>query len=431
MENLESTHAITPIDYIKIIFRRKWLLLAAIYIGLISGIVTSYILPKSYESSTLMLVEEGKIINPIISSLAVSTKLTERMRSIQEQILSWNSLTQMVKALRLDNAVKTRYEYENLILSIRKRIKVLLGGQNIIKISFEDANPAKAQAVVKTLTEILVNQNIEMQNEETDDAINFINDQLKLYKKKILEGKIAKMQDDLDNLLIDSTENHPSVKDLRNRINKAKEDLAKENFDSESAPISSGNDQLKGELKSLRDSLDLDNAKSGEPQTAGTINEALYKMLLVDKIDTALSQDVKIDENIYNILLQKLEVAKITKRLDVSTQGTKYIILDPPRLPIKPTKPNKLMVVFIGIFLGAAVGAGLVLLMELMDHSLVGIEEAKACLNYPILGGISRIITAEDLLKEKNVVKKRIVFSLTAGISLVMILMVYSFINGK
>lgn len=434
MENLEPTPAIMPIDYLKIIFRRKWFLLGAVYAGLISGIITSYILPKSYESNTLILVEEGKVINPIISSLAVSTNLSARMRTIQEEILGWNSLTQLVKTLKLDNTVKTRYEYENLILSIRKRIKVLLGGQSIIKISFADANPAQSQAVVKTLTEILVNQNIEMQNRETDDAINFINDQLKLYKRKIKEGEIAKMQEDLSKLLMDSTESHPLVKDLRNRITNAKEGLGKENFDLDTAPslpISSGNDQLKEQLKTLRDSIDLDNAKSGEPQAAGTINESIYKMLLVDKIDNALSQDAKIDEHIYNTLLEKLETAKITKRLDASMQGTKYTILDPPRLPIKPTKPNKLMVIFIGIFLGAAVGAGIVLLMEFMDHSFVGIEEAKACLNYPILGGISRIITAEDLLKEKNVVKKRIAFSLTAGVSLVLILMVYTFINGK
>lgn len=180
--------------------------MSAIYVGLISGIITSYVLPKSYQSSTLILAEEGKIINPIISSLAVSTNLSARMRTIQEQILGWNSLTQLVKTLKLDNAVKTRYEYENLILSIRKRIKVLLGGQSIIRISFEDANPAQAQAVVKTLTEILINQNIEMQNKETDDAINFINDQLKLYKRKIKEGEIAKMQEDLNKLLMDSTE---------------------------------------------------------------------------------------------------------------------------------------------------------------------------------------------------------------------------------
>ena len=435
MENTQLTKITMPIDYLKIIFRRKWFIIGSVYAGLISGIIASYVLPKTYESNTVIMVEEGKIINPIISTLAVSTSLTQRLSTIRDQALGWNNLVQLVKKLNLDKNVDSQYSYEQLILSLRKNIKVGMSGQNLIKIWFQDKDPQKTQSVVKTITEIFVNENIKMQNEETDNAINFINDQLTIYRKKIKEGEIAKMQEDLNKLLMDSTENHPLVKDLRAKIAKAQEELGQDKLDTNAdltaMPATEGNlQQLKEELAQIRNSINLDEQTSGA-QSASTSNDAVYKMLLVDKIDKILSQDAKVDENIYNTLLQRLETAKITKRLDASTQGTKYTVIDPPRLPIKPTKPNKFLVIFMGLFLGASAGIGLVLLMEFMDHSLLGIEEAKAYLNYPILGGISRIITAEDLLKEKNVVKKRITFSLTAGVSLVLILMVYSFINGK
>ncbi|PIQ89228.1 MAG: hypothetical protein COV72_04295 [Candidatus Omnitrophica bacterium CG11_big_fil_rev_8_21_14_0_20_42_13] len=430
MENSETVKNLMPIDYLKILFRRKWLLIAAVYIGLIGGIIASYLLPKSYESYTVILVEEGKIINPIISSLAVSTTMTQRMQTIQEQMLSWNSLTQLVKQLKLDANAKSQYEYEQLILSIRRNIRVHLGGKNVIKISFADKDPAKAQAIVKTITEIFINQNITMQNQETDDAINFINDQLQVYRKKIKEGEISAMKQELDKLLIDATEKHPVVQDLKLKIAQAEEELASGNFDLNETDTATGpkGKKLKEELITLRDSIDLDNLNA-DIHSAGTVNDAMYKMLLVDKIDNVLKQDAKIDESIYNKLLERLETAKITKRLDASVQGTRYTVLDPPRLPIKPTKPNKILVIFMGIFLGAACGLGAIFFMEFTDTSFIGIDEAKTHLTLPVLGGISRITTIEDITKEKNTLKKRVALLLIGGIALVIAIVIYSAIN--
>lgn len=430
MEDTENSTSMLPMNYIKIFFRRKWLLIGCIYLGLVSGIIFAQVLPKTYESYTVILVEEGKIINPLISSLAVSTAMMERMQTIQEQMLSWKSLTELTKRLNLDKSIDSRYNYEQMILSLRKNIRVRLGGKNVIRISFTDKNPEKAQSVIKTITEIFINENIKMQNKETDDAVTFINDQLKVYRKKIKEGEIAQMQDSLNKLLVDSTESHPMVKDLRTKIASAEEELNSGDFDTDATniPINTDTDKLKQELSTLRNSLNLDTLEE-TGNVVGTSNDALYKMLLVDKIDSALKQDAKVDENIYNKLLERLETAKITKRLDASIQGTRYTVLDPPRLPIKPIKPNKPMVIFMCLFMGIAAGVGLVLLTEFMDHSFLGIDEAKAMLNLPVLGGISRIVTVEDLASEKTKKKHMVAISLITGISLIVIIGIVSFVG--
>jgi len=133
-------------------------------------------------------------------------------------------------------------------------------------------------------------------------------------------------------------------------------------------------------------------------------NENLYQLLLLDKLDNTMARDAKVNESIYNMLLQRLETAKITQRLEASKQGTRYTVLDPPRLPLKPVKPNKLLVIIMGIFLGGSVGVGMVLLLEFTDHSFLGIDEAKEFLEFPLLGGISKILTEGDIavIREKN-----------------------------
>src|SRR3989338_269781 len=111
-----------PSDYLKIVFRRKWLIAIPALIGLVGGIIASNVLPKEYESSTLILVEEGRIINPLIKGLAVSTSTAQRLAVLREQILGWDRILQLIKALDLAKDVKSQLHFENLVKKLRKHI---------------------------------------------------------------------------------------------------------------------------------------------------------------------------------------------------------------------------------------------------------------------------------------------------------------------
>ena len=151
-------------------------------------------------------------------------------------------------------------------------------------------------------------------------------------------------------------------------------------------------------------------AVAAEPESSA--NDKIYKLLLMDKVGSSLAQDIDVNKNIYSMLLQKLETAKITQRLEASKQGTRYTIIDPPRLPLKPSKPNKPMVVFLGLFLGSFAGTGLVFGREFLDQSFLDIEDAKNNLELPVLGGISRITTLEEITREKTRKKTLIIATL-------------------
>ena len=133
-------------------------------------------------------------------------------------------------------------------------------------------------------------------------------------------------------------------------------------------------------------------------------DKGLYKAVLIDKLDNVMARDVNVNETIYNTLLQRLETAKITQRLQSSQEGTKYTIIDPPRVPLVPIEPNVPLVIVIGLFLGTAVGGGLILMSGFLDRSFLDVQEASEFLGVPLLGVISKINTVESIreLKEKN-----------------------------
>jgi uncharacterized protein involved in exopolysaccharide biosynthesis len=436
MEEQEVTKFKHPAEYLKIFFRRKWLIIAPTFLGLVFAIVACFLLPRTWVSSAIILVEEEKIINPLIQNLAVSTSAAQRMQSIREILLGWTSLVELTQKLNLAKNAHNQLQFENLILSLRRNIDVRMRQPNIIQISYFGQDAPQTQMVTKTLTEILVEKNMESQTKETDVAINFIKEQLAIYKRKIKESEVAQLDEQLKALLADSTDQHPMVRDLRQKIETAQKELDSADYqvkDSDIPVTDNTREVLKQELDKLISGEKLA-AASGNTAFANEpgkdANQAIYKLLLMDKVESSLAQDMNVNENIYNMLLQKLETAKITQRLEASREGTRYTIIDPPRLPLRPVKPNKLQVVVFGMFAGAIAGTGMVFGREFLDQSFIDIEDAKLSLDLPILGAISRLTTQEEIDKEKYNKKKWIIIVAASSLALIVIVMLFTFFKG-
>lgn len=164
-------------------------------------------------------------------------------------------------------------------------------------------------------------------------------------------------------------------------------------------------------------------------ETIDDANASIYKLLLMDKVGNSRAQDIDVNKRIYQMLLERLETAKITQRLEASKEGTRYTIIEPPRLPLGPTKPNKIKVIFLGMILGGFAGTGLVFGREFLDQSFLDIEDAKGNLNLPILGAISRITTQEEIEQEKYKEKKWIIIALVSAAALIIITMLFSLLK--
>jgi len=419
MSNLEGL-AVSPINYLKIFFKRKELFLIPAFAGLIIGICTGLLLPKKYISSTVILVQEAKSDNPLFDKLAVSTTISQRMIGIKESILGWNSLAELVRRLKLDRDVKTKQEFEGLIEGLRKNVIINLRGNNIISLSYVGIEPERTQAIVQNITDIFIDKNIQTQNEETSDAIKFIEEQLRVYKGKIKSAEIARLQDELDNFLIDSTEKHPFVRRLREQIITKKEELRKENLEyTENAALTIETTKpMISEITKALNTLTADRPTRKDLHSQEGESSQLLVSLDLDKV---VARDIDVNEKIYNTLLQRIESAKITQRLQSSKEGTKYTVLDPPRVPLAPFKPNKAVVALMGLLCGCGIGIGLIFISELVDQSFIDVEEAKNYLGAPLFGAISKINTPESLQREKEKDLWLYSLSFVAGIATIIV----------
>ena len=416
MTNLSEMNS-SVVGYIKIFFRRKELIMIPVFIGLVMGICAGIILPKKYKSETIIIVHEGKTDNPLFNKLAVSTTVEQRLIGIRETILGWNSLVELVNRLDLDKNLTTKGEFEGLIKDLRKDLKIRLKGVNILNLTYIGNNPVETQLVLQSITDIFIKRNIEAQNKETLDAIRFIEEQLKVYLGKIKSAEIAQLQDQMDNLLIDSTEKHPLVKEYKELIDVKREALKEMNLEySESMDLQNANNTpIIYEIERALDTLET----QGLPGNDSKPTPESQLMVNVN-LGSVMAQDFGVNEQIYNTLLQRIETAKITHRLQASKEGTYYEIIDPPRIPLAPFKPNKILVAIIGLFFGVVGGVGLILASEVFDQSFIDVEEAKEYLGVALFGAISKINTPASIRKDKE--QKRWLYSLTGFIGVLMVI---------
>jgi len=108
-----------------------------------------------------------------------------------------------------------------------------------------------------------------------------------------------------------------------------------------------------------------------------------------------LTRDTEVNENVYKMLMLKIEENKLTSA-EVQEKSTKYTVLDEARLPLKPSKPEILIIGIVAFILGVLSGFGCVFLAEFADHSFRGVEDAKPFLKLEILGGVSAIVDRSE-----------------------------------
>lgn len=384
-------------EYYYMALRHRGWFVSAVMLCMIVALIFSFVLPKIYRAETVLLVEDEKILNPLISGLAISPSMAARMRTLREELLSWARLTLLAEKLKLAEKAKSPLEFERLIHTIRDHISIRLRGQDIITISYEGTNPKKSQEIVQTLSDIIIEGNITSADLEANSAIRFIKEQLESYRLKLEESEeklrefrelyssslpvatrmneqLVALKIELNNLLVENTEEHPRVVQTKKLIQ---------------------------QIENQRDQQ----MQSAQSQGVAIQPEEYAKMIssvpLQEQQLAKLQRDYSVNDSIYQRLLQRLETAKISQTLEASENGAKFRILEPARLPLAPVKPNKPLFILGGLLVGIGLGVAVIYLLELSDNSIRSVDEARTVMEYPIFGSIATIRPEELLMGER------------------------------
>jgi polysaccharide biosynthesis transport protein len=384
-------------EYYYMALRHKLLFAVVVGASVIIATFMAFTSPKIYQAETVLLVEGERILDPLINGLAISPSVGNRMRTMRDELLSWQRLTLLVEKLELFKKDGSPLAYERLIRNLRENISIKMRGTDIITVAFEGQDPKKAQEIVQTLSDIIIDGNLTSADLEANSAIRFIQQQLETYRQKLEESEIrlrefreiyssslpiavrmneqmVALKMELNNLLVDNTEDHPRVIQTRKLIE---------------------------QLESQRDQYIRKAQDEGADIKPEDYAKLVTSVPLQEQQLAKLQRDYSVNESIYQRLLQRLETAKISQTLEESDNGTKFKILEPARLPLVPVKPNKPMMIIGGLIVGFGLGVVLIYLIEMSNTSIRTMDEARNLLELPVFAAISTIRTEELLMGER------------------------------
>ena len=88
--------------------------------------------------------------------------------------------------------------------------------------------------------------------------------------------------------------------------------------------------------------------------------------------------------------------AGVAANMERRQKGEQFRILESAYPPPRPTSPDRLMIVVVGLMFGIALGAGLAMVLELLDSSFHGARQLQATLRFPVLASIPGIVLESD-----------------------------------
>jgi len=177
--------------YVDIVRRRHMHFLIPLLVGWLAVWGASWLMQTRYKSSTLILVEQPSVPQNFVAS-NVTDDLQARLQSIQQQILSRTRLLMIINRLHLYEGSDNLTPDEK-VARMQKEIDIELvrdaGGSQItaFRINYSAHDPHVAQNVTRELSELFINENSAVLQQESEDTTKFLEDQLDAARANLAE----------------------------------------------------------------------------------------------------------------------------------------------------------------------------------------------------------------------------------------------------
>ncbi len=179
----QTTQQLDTGRLLDIIRRRHIHFLIPLFLGWLVVWGSSWVLPPRYKSGTLILVEQPTMPNNLVAP-NVNDNLQDRLQSITEQILSRTRLLLIIDKLNLYRDGHRAMTPDQKVALMRKDIDIELvrDVQNqaitAFRVSYLAPDPREAQQVTSELTNLFIDENTRVREQESEDTTRFMVDQV-------------------------------------------------------------------------------------------------------------------------------------------------------------------------------------------------------------------------------------------------------------
>lgn len=237
----------------------------------------------------------------------------------------------------------------------------------------------------------------------------------------------------LDELLLRFTEKHPDVVSLRRAIAELKSErkavIAEAQKAATNAPPSvdaAGNpvhQQMQIAMSRAEAEVAARRAVVEEyRERIKQLQGAVDRVLEVEGEQKQLNRDYQMLRKNHDTLVGRLEAAQLARKADTRSETVRFRVIDPPRVPSKPSEPNRLLLSSGVLLAGLLVGTAIAFLFGQLRPTFDERKVLNEVTGLPVLGSVDMIWTASQLRARqmRNLSFLASIFGLVAVYGLVM-----------
>jgi polysaccharide chain length determinant protein (PEP-CTERM system associated) len=179
--------AYKPEDILQIARKRLWLLLLPFAIVGAGTAVWSRYLPDRFRSETVILVVPQRVPESYVRS-TVSTRIEDRLQSLQQQIMSRTRLERIIQDFNLYAEERKTGIMEDIVDRMRNNdIGLAVVRGDAFRISYTGNNPRMVQRVAERLAGLFIEENLREREQLAEGTNQFLESQLEDARRRLVE----------------------------------------------------------------------------------------------------------------------------------------------------------------------------------------------------------------------------------------------------
>ena len=383
--------------------RRKWFALSAFAAILAAAASVAAFLPDRYRGTATVLVERRSTES--LSRPGDANEMETRLQTIGEKLLSRAQLEALIQRFDLYKAQRTKgASTEAIIEQVRRDIHLELKGIDPISgrgttvsfaLSFWGDDPRTAAKVANTIAAGYVDDNRRTRERQAASSARFLKAQLDEAKEH-LDGSsadqaslVARRDGLVKRLASMQPANSPRASDAM-RLAKLRQELSELLYqykDNHPAVIKMRNDIRTLELKVA--------ASTPDDRPGGADGTAIQQVraALLEADAGVMSSDHATAKDHYLSLMKRYEEARLNESMEQDDQGVQFAILDSAVVPDEPASPNRFRILLGGLALSIGAALGAMVVTERLDTSFHALDDLRGFTRLPVLASIPRIVT--------------------------------------
>lgn len=223
------------------------------------------------------------------------------------------------------------------------------------------------------------------------------------------------------------TESHPDIQALKRKIDamRQQDNTLANVTNPDASRIQARINAVNARLASLRQQKNMLQGKIAQHEHAMEQTPGVAQSLDVLIRDRDSAQR-KFDE-----IRNKKMNAEIAKNLESESKSERFNLLEPPILPEKPFKPNRVKIIVLGFFLALGSSGGMLMALITFDPRVRGVDALSYVLGYRPLAVIPYLVIQEEEARRKRLLRLAAIATISTMSVMSILLFLSSRLSGE